>query len=171
MMNFAQAAIAAQKGGQNIAGATLGNMMGGQLAQMPGFGGSANGSQAATTSGGGLGIEQQVIDASSSNQAQGGGGNISELSDRVSALEDGGQNQLKTPNVSNINTLESGAPNNSIPANQQKTVGNLMQIDKPNNPGASMIASGSALTRKIQARGTTQTQEEYDEQAGFSDLK
>ena len=33
-MNFAQAAIAAQKGGQNIAGATLGNMMGGNLAQM-----------------------------------------------------------------------------------------------------------------------------------------
>ena len=44
-MNFAQAAIAAQKGGQNIAGATLGNMMGGNLAQMPGFGGATNVSQ------------------------------------------------------------------------------------------------------------------------------
>ena len=45
MMNFAQAAIAAQKGGQNIAGATLGGMMGGSLAQMPGFGGATNVSQ------------------------------------------------------------------------------------------------------------------------------
>ena len=45
MMNFAQAAIAAQKGGQNIAGATLGGMMGGSLAQMPGFGGATNASQ------------------------------------------------------------------------------------------------------------------------------
>ena len=44
-MNFAQAAIAAQKGGQNIAGATLGGMMGGSLAQMPGFGGATNVSQ------------------------------------------------------------------------------------------------------------------------------
>ena len=44
-MNFAQAVTAAQKGGQNIAGATLGNMMGGNLAQMPGFGGATNVSQ------------------------------------------------------------------------------------------------------------------------------
>ena len=45
MMNFAQAVTAAQKGGQNVAGATLGNMMGGNLAQMPGFGGATNVSQ------------------------------------------------------------------------------------------------------------------------------
>ena len=45
MMNFTQAVTAAHKSGQNIAGATLGGMMGGSLAQMPGFGGATNASQ------------------------------------------------------------------------------------------------------------------------------
>ena len=84
MMNFAQAAIAAQKGGQNIAGATLGNMIGGNLAQMPGFGGSANGSQAATTPGA-LGEAKPAASALSGNETQGEGG----LESRIAALEQG----------------------------------------------------------------------------------
>ena len=83
-MNFAQAAIAAQKGGQNIAGATLGNMIGGNLAQMPGFGGSANGSQAATTPGS-LGEAKPAASALSGNEIQGEGG----LESRIAALEQG----------------------------------------------------------------------------------
>ena len=86
MMNFAQAAIAAQKGGQNIAGATLGNMIGGNLAQMPGFGGSANGSQAATTPGA-LGEAKPAASALSGNEIQSEG----DLEGRIAALEQGNE--------------------------------------------------------------------------------
>ena len=86
MMNFAQAAIAAQKGGQNIAGATLGNMTGGNLAQMPGFGGSANGSQAATTPGA-LGEAKPAASALSGNEIQSEG----DLEGRIAALEQGNE--------------------------------------------------------------------------------
>ena len=88
-MNFAQAAIAAQKGGQNIAGATLGNMMGGNLAQMPGFGGSANGSQAATTPGA-LGEAKPAASALSGNEIQSEGG----LEGRIAALERGNESNV-----------------------------------------------------------------------------
>ena len=75
-MNFAQAVTAAQKGGQNIAGATLGNMMGGNLAQMPGFGGATNVSQ----------TPQQPSQQMSSDSG--------ELEGRIAALEQGTKSNI-----------------------------------------------------------------------------
>ena len=69
MMNFTQAVTAAHKSGQNIAGATLGGMMGGSLAQMPGFGGATNVSQ----------TPQQPSQQTSSDSG--------ELENRIAALE------------------------------------------------------------------------------------
>ena len=135
-MNFAQAAIAAQKGGQNIAGATLGGMMGGSLAQMPGFGGATNVSQTPQQP------SQQVPGAISGNKVQNGGGDISELSDRVSALEGGQATSQPGNGPVNGNKVMGVFPNSAQNAAQgvfgsrdqrQQSVGSapLLQYEDP----------------------------------------
>ena len=135
--------------------------------------GAANESQASTTSGGGLGIEQQVIDASSGDQAQSGGG---ELEGRVAALEQRAtaQPQVKknqiTPSPINPSVLGgfdpkklTGVPNptqsfdNTMPRSQslaELTLAAMMggQYNHSQMPGLEGISpntlGGSAFAKK-----------------------